>query len=122
MGDAERLLQRNRPLLDAIRQRQPVNELHDQKARSFHRAAGVVKRADVRMVERRDRRGLPFEPLAEPLRGNLDRNIPLQLRIPRTIHVAHPTRTDEGKYFVRCKTGTGLKRGHFARQFNKFGV
>ena len=45
--DAERLVERNRPLLDALGQRRPLDELHDERL-----VLDAVDRRDVRMIER----------------------------------------------------------------------
>jgi hypothetical protein len=50
--DRERLVQRHRALCDAIRQRGPLDELHDERDHATALLEAVDLR-DVRMVERR---------------------------------------------------------------------
>ena len=62
---AQRLLERQRPLRQPIRQRLALQVLHDQVL-GLALAAHVVERADVRVRELRDRLRLPLEPLPRP--------------------------------------------------------
>ena len=58
----QKLIQRQRPLVQPIGQRLPLQVLHDEKAQAVLRA-DVVKVADVRMVQGGDGPCLPLEPL-----------------------------------------------------------
>ena len=60
----ERLVDRQRALRQPIRQRLAFEILHDEE-RGAILFADVVQRADVRMIELRDRAGLAIEALAE---------------------------------------------------------
>ena len=61
LGDRQRLVERDRSLLDAIRQRRPFHEFEDQRpnAISFFQ---TVDLRDVGMVQRRQDFGLTLEP------------------------------------------------------------
>src|SRR2546428_12418526 len=67
---AERLPERERALLHAVRQRLAFQELHDQIV-GLPLAADVVQGADVRVGELRDRFRLPLETQANFGRGGL---------------------------------------------------
>jgi hypothetical protein len=68
--------------------------------------AGIVKRADVGMIQAGDGFGLALESLAqfraagEMSRQNFNRNDAIEAGIPGAIHLAHSARTDSGEYFV----------------------
>src|SRR5262245_18629920 len=69
----------------------------------------VVQRADVRMIERRDRARLAVEPLAqlrigrERSRQHLDGDGPLKPRVSCAIDLAHPAGADWGNDLVRAE-------------------
>ena len=79
--DRQRLIERDRPLRDAVRERRPLHQLHHQRV---DRAAVLesVDLGDVRVVQRRER--LRFTVKArdprrighEIVRKNLDRDLP----------------------------------------------
>jgi hypothetical protein len=45
---------------------------------------------------------------------DLERDIPIQLRVARAIHLAHPASADRGEYLVWAEAGAGAK-GHLRR-------
>jgi hypothetical protein len=61
--DLQRSSERQRAPLQPVRQRLPVEELHDEKRRAVM-LADVVQGADVGVGELRDRAGLSVKPLA----------------------------------------------------------
>ena len=61
-GDLERLIQWQRPLLQPLRQRLPVEILHNQEVDPVL-APDVEEGADVRVVQGGDGAGLALEPL-----------------------------------------------------------
>ena len=71
----------------------------------------VVERADVGMRELRDRLGLPLETLpkipapGESVRQHLDRDDPLEPRVPRPIDLSHPARAEGREDLVGAETG-----------------
>ena len=73
----------------------------------------VVQRADVRMIERRDRARLALEALAqlrirrERRRQDLDRHRAIEPRIARPIDLAHATRADERDDFIGAEVHAG---------------
>jgi predicted nucleotidyltransferase len=75
--------------------------------------ADVVQRADVRMIQRRDRARFAIEPLAQAgilggaARQDLDRDGPIEPCITRAIDLAHPAGADGGHDFVRPEATTG---------------
>ena len=63
-GDFQRFADRQRAVLQPRRQRLAFEVLHDEE-RGAPLLADVVERADVRVIELRDRPCLPLEPIAE---------------------------------------------------------
>jgi hypothetical protein len=68
---------------------------------------------DIGMIERRRCARFLFEPLdtlavaGEFTRNNFDRDIAIEPRIARAIHLAHAAGANEADHFVRAKTDTG---------------
>ncbi len=91
------LIERQRPFLQALGQRLPFQILHHQEVGAVLRT-DVVKRADIRMLQRGDGFGFPLHALFQfrvrrKMRGqNLDGNRALQPRVLGAIHLAHPAR------------------------------
>ena len=89
-GDLERLVERNRALLDPLRQRRTLDELHDQRA-----VLDAVDRGDVRMVEGGEHLRLAREArhargvLGEVFGDQLDRDLSTELAVGGAIHLAH---------------------------------
>src|SRR5262245_19581454 len=77
--------------------------------------ADVVDRADVRVVQRRDRARLAFKPPQpmgigrERCRENLDRHVPAEPRVLREVHLAHSARTEQRDDFVRTQSAAGCQ-------------
>ena len=89
-GDLERLVERNRALLDPLGQRRALDQLHDERA-----VLDAVDRGDVRMVEggehlrlareARHAHGVP----GEVFRDQLDRDLATELAVGGAIHLSH---------------------------------
>lgn len=82
-----------------------LDESEHQPARIF----GVndsLKVSDKGVIERGENFGLPLKPcqpfriVREHLRKNLDRHVAIELGVRRTIHLAHPTLTEQGDNLV----------------------
>ena len=77
----------------------------------------VMDRDDVWMRESRDRTRFPMKARQrvgirhQPRGQYLDRDIPEESGIPRSIHFAHATGAEGGEDFIRAKAGSGGK-GH----------
>ena len=102
MGDldaeAHDLIERERALLQAIRERLALQVLHHQEVDAVL-AADVVEDADVRMAQRRDRAGLALEALASLLRRrvrgqDLDGDDSLEARVAGPVDLAHSPRPE----------------------------
>ena len=52
----------------------------------------------------------PVGVVREGLGQNLDRDLTIQLRVARAVHLAHAAFADAGDNFVDTETGTGGKR------------
>src|SRR5271169_5005037 len=67
----------------------------------------VIQRADVGMVQRRDGPRLALEALfglrivRQMCRQNLERNRAVEPSVAGAVHLAHPTCTGRGDYFIR---------------------
>ena len=77
--------------------------------------ADVIERADIRMLERRDRPPFAFEAGArlgvagQLWRQDFYRDRAIEPCISRAIHLAHAAGTDKGDDFVGAEAATGLK-------------
>src|SRR4029077_8564481 len=85
--------------------------------------AGVLESVevrDVRMVQRGEDSGFPFEAgeavwvLCERLRQDFDGDVASEFIIPRAVDLAHPTHADQGGEFIRTDPGAGTKGQAFA--------
>ena len=116
----ERLVDRERALRQPIRQRLAFEILHDEE-RGAVLLADVVQRADVRMIELRDRAGFAIEALAELRVGgegvgeNLDRDRAIEPRVAGFVHLAHPAGADERQDLVRAEASAGVERHQWRR-------
>ena len=115
-ADLERLLDRQRPPRQALRQRLAFEELHDQEqsAADFDRQlADVIQRTDVRVLEPRDAAGFALESLAanriagERRRHDLDRDRAIETRVGGAIHLSHAALADQAEHFVGSKPSAG---------------
>ena len=111
LGDGQRFVERDRPLLDAIRQGRPFNEFEDQGpyAVSFFEAVDL---RDVGVVQGGEDLGLSLEP-GEAIRvsgkrvgEDLQRHLAVELRVSRLIDLPHPAFADEGGDVVMAEAGT----------------
>ncbi len=104
-GDAERVGNRERPLREALLEREALDELHDDRAP----VADLLEPVDVRderMIERREHLGFAFEP-RQPIRivhdrvgKDLDRDLTVEPGITRAVDLAHATRAERADDFV----------------------
>ena len=112
LRDGHSFVERDRTFRDPIRKRRTLDELENERGRVAAVFEAVDVR-DVRMVQRREHFRFTLEPRKplrigdERLRQNFQRNVPLQLRVPRAVDLPHPARTDGGDHFVRTEGGTG---------------
>src|SRR5262245_54832976 len=114
--DGERFSDRDRSSRNAVRQRLTWNKLHDEGRRgsgSFE----AVDVCDVRMVERSERLGFALEARkalrirSKRIRDDLNRHLPTEGRIYRTIDLAHAAGANRGLDLIRSEAGTGTE-GH----------
>lgn len=111
-AEAQRLLERQPPLPEPVRQRLAVDELHDEVL-GVAFAPHVVQDADVRVRQLRDRPRLPLEALAGlgrrgPVRGqHLDGHLARQPSVPRAVNLSHAPRAERRKDLVGAKAGAG---------------
>ena len=94
MGDAQDVIDRHRPALQALGERLPLDEFHDQEVLlrdHFH----AEERGDVRVVECGERFGFALEARdalwieREGLRKNLDGDFASELGVAGAVHLAH---------------------------------
>ena len=114
--DRQRVTWRHRSARDEHRQVVALDELYHERAHP----AGFVDAEDlrdVRVIERRERLGFAYEArqpvgvLRKRLGQHLDRDIPIERRVARAIHLAHAACADGSEDFVRAEAGTGSE-GH----------
>src|SRR5688500_11687556 len=98
-GDAQGLVERQRPAVEPLRQRLALEVLHDEVVDAFL-LAHVVQDADVRVAEGGDGARLALEPRAH-LRAaavvgaqHLDRHRAVEARVARLVHLAHAARAE----------------------------
>ena len=95
-----------RPFGQAVGERLPGDQFHHQVAR-FVFAADVVERADVRVVQLRDRAGFALETLpqvgtrGEMCRQDLDGDVALEPAVPGAVHLTHATRPNPSDDLIR---------------------
>jgi hypothetical protein len=115
-GDGHRLVEGKRPLLDARRQRLPLEVLEHEEV---HGALGahVVEGADVRVGERRDRARLALESTSALLVGchagrqDLDRYRASEPGVPGPVDFAHAAGPQQTGDLVASEALTGCERG-----------
>ena len=109
-GDRQRLVERQRPLRDAIGERRTLDELEHQRLTSLH-VLESVDGADVRMIEGRQRLRLTCEashPLGiggEGVRQDLEGDLAIQPRVAGAIHLAHAARAKQRQDLEGPETG-----------------
>jgi len=90
---------RTRALGEHLGKRLAFDQFHHQIVRS-----DVVQRADVGMIQRRDRACFALEALAETLVGELDGDVPSEPGIAGSIHDAHAAGPDLGRELIRANS------------------
>jgi hypothetical protein len=112
--DPQRVVDVERAKFQTSLERFALQELHDQE-RPAVLVPDVVERADVGMIQLRDRPRLAVEPFAKLRVGgqrfgqDLDRDDAIEPRIASLIDLAHAARSDGGENLVRAEAGTGGK-------------
>ena len=107
--------------------RQPIRErlsfqiLHDQEVDAVV-LTDVVERADMRMIQARNRSGFPFEALLEiaimhaAMGQHLDGNGTIEPRVAGSIDLSHSSCPDGSQDFVRPETATFVQRHGASRR------
>ena len=113
-GKGQRLVDRNRPTSYPIRQGLAGDQFHRQEM-----AAVVFFQAeqggDVRMIQRREDFGFTLEPRGalgvrgERLGQHLERNVPIQSGVARSIHLPHAPGADQADDLVDTQPGARNK-------------
>ena len=104
------LARRHRPARQALRERLPVEQLHDGVG-DPPSLSEIVKRQDVGMRQRRDRARLALEPRQrrrvhrDLLRQHLDRDLAPQPRVLRLVDLPHAARADAARESRRRRVG-----------------
>ena len=109
-GDLQRLVERERPFLEARGQRLALEMRHDQVVRAID-AADVVDAADVGMVQRGDRPGLALEACprigiaGDVARQDLDGDRAIEARVAGLVDLAHPAGAERRGDLIRAEPG-----------------
>ena len=108
LRDRKRLINRHGSLCDPIGERASLDQLHDQRA-NVGRELEPIDLGDVRMVGCRQCLRFAFES-SEPVRivgerfgQNLQRDIAIELRVPRAIDLTHSALADLSGDFIRAE-------------------
>ena len=109
-GDRQRLFRRNRPCLDAFRERRSLHQLQHQRA-----LLDAVDGCDIGVVERGQHLGFARESrhaagiLGEGFGNHFDGHVAAQLGIGGAIHLAHPARSDGREDLISAEICAGLE-------------
>ena len=99
------------PFFQPRGQRLALHALHHEVVDAIL-TANVVQRADVHLIQRRNRAGFALETLprvgrvGEMLRQNFDRDGAIQASVARPIDLAHPACPERSGHLVRAEPGT----------------
>ena len=123
--DVQRLVERNRALGDAIRERRTVHQFHDERAYAIGLFEAVDRR-DIGMVERGEDVRLTLEARQsvgvqrERIRQDLDCHVTLQLRVACAIHFAHAAGAKQTGDLIRTEAAARWQgHGDVARIIHK---
>jgi hypothetical protein len=106
-GDRQRLVERQGAARDAPGEVLALDQLHDERV-----LFDAVNGRDVRMIEGRERGGFALEPrpplrVGRPCRRqDLDRDVALQARVLRAVHLAHSACPERTEDLVGAEPGT----------------
>src|SRR6202162_3839525 len=106
---AKRPLEGKRALDQTLRERPPLQVLHDEVLDAVL-VPDVVQRADVGVRELRDHPGLPLEALTHfgcggaMRRQDLDRDYALEPSVPRPVNLTHAARAERREDLVRAES------------------
>ena len=110
--DRQRVVERNGTLCDAVRERRSFDQFQHESCNAV-RFFEAVDAADVWMIQGRERLRFTlkasdtFGIVGERLGQDLDRDVAIEPRIARAIHLAHPAHADLGRDLVGTETSTG---------------
>ncbi len=120
--DGQRLVQRHRAARDPLRKVFALYELHDQRLRRRpcagrrDRVFEPVDLRDVGVIQRGEDFGFtqqPREPLGiagERVGQHLQRDITVEVCVPRAVDASHAARADEGGDFIRAEASPRCER------------
>jgi hypothetical protein len=106
--DRKRLIERQRPVPNAIGELVAIDELHHQ-GDCAARLLETVNLSDVRMIERRQRAGFAFETgealgiVGERLGEDFDRDVTPEASVARAIDLTHSPGTERANDFVHAE-------------------
>ena len=124
-SEAKHLLRRESSPGEAILERLPLEELHDEVLDPAF-APDVVERADMRVRKLRDRAGLALEALAhlfgggETFRKDFDRDASIEAGVARPVDLAHAARSEQREDLVRPQPGARCQRQGGVRIYRDF--
>ena len=122
--DLQRLVERQRPFLEARGQRLAVEMRHDQVVRAID-AADVVDAADVGMVQGRDGASLALEAgphigiASDVARQDLDRDRAIEPRVAGPVDLAHAARADLGRISYGPRRVPGVRGTAGGRDYRR---
>ena len=108
LGDLQRLVDGNRPFVEALLEVLTLDELENEKRLAVC-LLETVDRGDLRVVERREKMSLALEALKASSvfrnlsRQDLDRHVPPELRVGGAVDLPHPPGPEELEDLVRAE-------------------
>jgi hypothetical protein len=111
-GSSQRLFERERAARDPVGQRLAFDQLHDEQMAAVA-LLQTVQRRDMRVIQRGERLGLPFEAcdairvVRQMIREYFDRHIAAELRVLRAIDLAHTACAKRREDLVRAEACSG---------------
>ena len=111
LRDRDGLIDRDRTLLDPLRQCRTFDQFQDQSV-----LLKAVNARDIRMVQRREELRFSLESRdalfigGELVRQHLDGYVAVELRVASAIDLAHPTLADRGDDFVGAEVRSNFER------------
>ena len=117
-GDRKSLVDRQRSGGEPFGERRPLDELHDEEAR-FSLILEAIDGGNIGVIESGQEPRLaleaekPFRVLRNGIRKGLQRNVPMEFRVARPVHLAHAAPPDRSDDLVGADATADLERHGF---------
>ena len=117
-SDWQGLVQRDRILRNPVGQRCPLDQFHHERTDAVVDFFKSVNDRDIRVVQGRKELGFPLKAGetigigSKRVREDFDSDVAAEPRIAGAIHLAHPARAEQGRYFVRTDASAWRSSPH----------